>query len=148
MNKHVLIQVSGLQAYDEHGEGTPVEMIVPGEYYFRNGNHYLRYEEVLDDSGEPTINYVKVSPSAMEVRKKGLVNAHMVFEKGKKNMTCYTTPFGTIRMGIAATGVTVDEKKESIRAHVDYSLEMNDMHVAECSLTLTAESHPTALISD
>ena len=84
----------------------------------------------------------------MEVRKKGLVNAHMVFEKGKKNMTCYTTPFGTIRMGIAATGVTVDEKKESIRAHVDYSLEMNDMHVAECSLTLTAESHPTALISD
>ncbi len=30
---------------------------------------------------------------------KGKVNVHMVFEQGKKNMTYYTTPFGTLRDG-------------------------------------------------
>lgn len=52
---------------------------------------------------KPTINYIKMSPKGMEVRKKGVVNVHMVFEQGKKNMTYYSTPYGTIEMGIAAT---------------------------------------------
>ena len=84
MNKDVLINVTGLQMTDSDGNSQPIEMIVPGNYYFKNGSHYLRYEEILDESGEPTVNYVKLSPTSMEVRKKGLVNVHMVFEKGKK----------------------------------------------------------------
>ena len=28
----------------------PIEIVVPGEYYFRNGSHYLRYEEMLDEA--------------------------------------------------------------------------------------------------
>lgn len=59
----------------------PIEIVVPGEYYFRNGSHYLRYEEMLEDHGDPTVNYIKISPKGMEVRKKGQVNTHMVFEQ-------------------------------------------------------------------
>jgi uncharacterized beta-barrel protein YwiB (DUF1934 family) len=84
MNKDVLIHIAGIQMTDDEGQSQPIEMIVPGSYYFRNGSHYLRYDEMLDDTGEPTVNYVKLSSNSMEVRKKGLVNVHMVFEKGKK----------------------------------------------------------------
>ena len=87
MDKEVLIHVRGLQTIDADGDQEPVEIVVPGEYYFRNGSHYLRYEEVMEDFAEPTINYIKISPKGMEVRKKGVVNVHMVFEQGKKNMT-------------------------------------------------------------
>lgn len=66
------------------GDQEPIEIIVPGQYYFRNGSHYLRYEELLDETAEPTINYIKVSGKGLEVSKKGLVNVHMVFEQGKK----------------------------------------------------------------
>ena len=96
MDKEVLIHVRGLQTIDADGDQEPVEIVVPGQYYFRNGSHYLRYEEILEDFAEPTINYIKISPKGMEVRKKGVVNVHMVFEQGKKNMTYYTTPYGTI----------------------------------------------------
>ena len=95
MDKEVLIHVRGLQTIDADGDQEPVEIVVPGQYYFRNGSHYLRYEEILEDFAEPTINYIKISPKGMEVRKKGVVNVHMVFEQGKKNMTYYTTPYGT-----------------------------------------------------
>ena len=103
MDKEVLIHVRGLQTMDADGEQEPLEIVVPGQYYFRNGSHYLRYEEIMEDFAEPTVNYIKISPKGMEVRKKGVVNVHMVFEQGKKNMTYYTTPYGTIEMGIAAT---------------------------------------------
>ena len=92
MQKEVLIHVRGLQMMDAQGDQEPIEIIVPGQYYFRNGSHYLRYEELLDETAEPTINYIKVSGKGLEVSKKGLVNVHMVFEQGKKNMTYYTTP--------------------------------------------------------
>ena len=100
MDKEVLIHVRGLQTMDADGEQEPLEIVVPGQYYFRNGSHYLRYEEVMEDFAEPTVNYIKISQKGMEVRKKGVVNVHMVFEQGKKNMTYYTTPYGTIEMGI------------------------------------------------
>ena len=57
MDKEVLIHVRGLQTMDADGEQEPLEIVVPGQYYFRNGSHYLRYEEVMEDFAEPTVNY-------------------------------------------------------------------------------------------
>ena len=140
MDKEVLIHVSGLQTMDAEGDQEPIEIVVPGEYYFRNGSHYLRYEEILEDFAEPTINYIKISPKGMEVRKKGVVNVHMVFEQGKKNMTYYTTPYGTIEMGIAATNLNLEENDSGLNMKVDYALDMNEEHVADCYLTVQAQS--------
>lgn len=139
MDKNVLIHVRGLQMMDAGDEQEPIEMVVPGEYYFRNGSHYLRYEEMQEDFEQPTINYIKLSPEGVEVRKKGLINVHMVFEQGKKNMTFYTTPFGTLQMGIAATGLELTEQEDEICAKVDYALDMNEEHVADCYLTVQAQ---------
>ena len=94
----------------------------------------------MEDSRKPTINYIKMSPKGMEVRKKGVVNVHMVFEQGKKNKTFYNTPYGTLQMGIAATGLELKESKDDIQMKVDYALDMNEEHVADCYLTVQAQS--------
>lgn len=141
MDKNVLIHIKGLQMMDPTDEQEPIELVVPGQYYFKNGSHYLRYEELMDEtSAEPTVNYIKISSKAVEVRKKGLVNVHMVFERGKKNMTYYSTPYGTVEMGIAATGVMIEESENGIDMKVDYALEMNEEYVADCYLTVSAQS--------
>ena len=59
MKKDVLIHVRGLQMMDPEEEQEPIEIVVPGQYYYRNGSHYLRYEEMMDDTAEPTVNYIK-----------------------------------------------------------------------------------------
>ena len=141
MDKNVLIHIRGLQMMEPTDEQEPIELVVPGQYYFKNGSHYLRYEELKDEtSAEPTVNYIKISSKAVEVRKKGLVNVHMVFERGKKNMTYYSTPYGTVEMGIAATGVMIEESENGIDMKVDYALEMNEEYVADCYLTVSAQS--------
>ena len=147
MDKEVLIHVRGLHMMEEDGEQEPVEIVVPGEYYFRNGSHYLRYEEILEDFSEPTINYIKISPKGIEVRKKGIVNVHMVFEQGKKNMTYYSTPYGTLQMGIAATKLELDENDTGLSMKVDYALEMNQEHMADCCLAIQAQSKNSGAFS-
>lgn len=138
MNRDVLIHVSGLQRAGGDG-GEPVELVVPGEYYFRNGSHYLRYEELFEDCTEPTVNYIKFSAKGMEVRKKGIVNTHMVFEQGKRTTTYYTTPVGTIQMGISATNLNFLEKEGGLAIQVDYALDMNESYAADCHLTVQVQ---------
>ena len=140
MNKDVLIYVRGLQLMETDDEQEPIEIVVPGQYYFRNGSHYLRYEEMLDDSAQTTVNYIKMSSEGVEIRKQGQVNVHMVFEQGKKNKTFYNTPYGTLQMGIAATGLELKESEDDIQMKVDYALDMNEEHVADCYLTVQAQS--------
>ena len=144
MNKGVLIHVRGLQMMETDDAQEPIEIVVPGQYYFRNGSHYLRYEEMLDDTAETTVNYIKMSPNGVEVRKQGQVNVHMVFEEGKKNKTFYNTPYGTLQMGISATGLELKESEDGIQMKVDYALDMNEEHVADCYLTVQAQSKDSA----
>lgn len=144
MNKDVLIHVRGLQMMETDDAQEPIEIVVPGQYYFRNGSHYLRYEEMLDDTAETTVNYIKMSPNGVEVRKQGQVNVHMVFEEGKKNKTFYNTPYGTLQMGISATGLELKESGDGIQMKVDYALDMNEEHVADCYLTVQAQSKDSA----
>ena len=144
MNKDVLIHVRGLQMMETDDAQEPIEIVVPGQYYFRNGSHYLRYEEMLDDTAETTVNYIKMSPNGVEVRKQGQVNVHMVFEEGKKNKTFYNTPYGTLQMGISATGLELKESEDGIQMKVDYALDMTEEHVADCYLTVQAQSKDSA----
>ena len=94
----------------------------------------------MEENSKPTINYVKISPHALEVRKTGLVDVHMVFEHGKKNTAFYSTPFGTIQLGIAATSLEMEESENGIGMKVDYALDMNEEHVADCCLFIQAQS--------
>ena len=144
MEKEVLIHVKGLHMMDAPEGDEPIEIVVPGEYYFRNGSHYLRYEEMLEDHGDPTVNYIKISPKGMEVRKKGLVNTHMVFEQGKRNMAFYTTSFGTLEMGISATNLELKESDSRLDMKVNYSLDLNQEHVADCCLDIHAQGKSAA----
>lgn len=144
MEKEVLIHVKGLHMMDAPEGDEPIEIVVPGEYYFRNGSHYLRYEEMLEDHGDPTVNYIKISPKGMEVRKKGQVNTHMVFEQGKRNMAFYTTSFGTLEMGISATNLELKESDSRLDMKVNYSLGLNQEHVADCCLDIHAQGKSAA----
>jgi uncharacterized beta-barrel protein YwiB (DUF1934 family) len=139
MSKDVLIHVRGIQKMMGDSETEPIEIVVPGEYFFRNGNHYLRYEEIMEEASRPTVNYIKLTPKAMELRKKGTVNVNMVFEQGKKSMSYYNTPMGTLQLGIAATALEFRESEGELDIKVDYSMDMNDEHVADCFLTIQAQ---------
>ena len=83
--------------------GQPVEIVTPGEYYYKNGQHYLIFEETTEGFREVTHNLYKFTEDRLMVHKKGLIDTEMIFEKGKKTISAYHTPFGRMDMNIAAT---------------------------------------------
>jgi uncharacterized beta-barrel protein YwiB (DUF1934 family) len=137
MTKEVLLSIRGLQL-GEDDQRDIVETISPGEYYFRNGKHYFLYEEVIEGSKKTNRNVLKVTDDYMELTKKGEVNVHMVFEKNKKNVTYYYTPYGSLLMGIDAYRVEIREEEDELRVEVEYALELNNEHLANCRIRIKA----------
>ena len=135
MTKDVLISISGLQ-FAEGENSEPVEVITSGSYYKKNGKHYILYDEVAEDTAGTTKNIIKLGDEVLDITKRGETNVHMMFEKNKKNMSYYNTPFGSLLVGINAKNVRVNETEEAIDIQVDYDLEVNYEHMAKCTINM------------
>ncbi len=80
----------------------------------------------------------------MDIIKRGVANVHMTFEKNRKNVTCYDTPFGNLMLGIHAKDIRIRERENDISVHVDYSLELNYEHLANCNIRMAIRSKDSA----
>lgn len=141
MTKDVLLTISGLQfAAQSDEESEPVEVITAGDYYKKNGKHYILYDEVMEGFEGSTRNVIKLTEDSLDITKKGVSNVHMIFEKNKKNVSYYYTPFGSILVGIDAQSVDIRETEENIDVKVKYNLEVNYEHLADCSITMNIKS--------
>lgn len=139
MTKDVLVKISGLQFAGEE-DSDSVEVITTGTYYKKNGKHYVLYEEVMEGSTEVTKNVIKIGADSMEVTRKGPATVHMMFEKDKKNVSYYYTPFGNLLIGIDTKKIRVDESELDINVKVNYGLEINYEYVADCHITVDVKS--------
>ena len=142
MTNEVLLTIAGLQLIDGDQE-MPVEVVTAGNYYLRNGKHYILYDEVVEGCSGHIHNTVKIGEESLEVIKKGISNVHMVFEKNKKNLTCYATPFGNLTVGIMAHRIQIEESDRDIDVQVSYSLDVNDEYLADCSIQMNVKSKDT-----
>ena len=135
MTKDVLLGIKGLQ-FNASEEETNVETVTAAEYYKKNNKHYIIYDELMEGYEGSTKNIIKFKENQMDLTKKGLINVHMIFEENKKNMTKYSTPFGTILIGIDAKKIDVKEEENYIKVDVDYALEVNYEHLADCKISM------------
>ena len=138
MEKDVLISIRGLQYLmdEESGEQEPVEVMTTGSYYKKNGHHFLIYDEATEGFDMMTHNMIKFTENALEVRKRGLIDVHMIFEEDKKNISFYHTPYGMINMGVAATKVRMKETPDQILLKAEYALDINDSYVGDCVIDI------------
>lgn len=134
MTKEVLLALKGLQFDGNNRED--ITTILPAEYYERNGKHYIIYDEIMEGFSGNTKNIIKFQDKEMDVTKKGVINVHLLFEENRKNLSGYKTPFGEIMVGIYTNQVRLQEKEEWIQVQVDYDLELNYEHLADCSISM------------
>ena len=75
--------------------------------------------------------------------KKGASNVHMVFERGKSNLTYYNTPFGDLMLGIHTKTIDIKEEDSLIEVVLTYGLDINYGHVSDCTLNIKIQPNPT-----
>ena len=135
MTKEVEVIISGIQKYETH-QDDDLKTKAKGEYYFRNGSHYIIFEEIIEGFTQPTKNMLKDKDGCLEMTKKGLVNTSMVFDKSKDTDAQYKTPFGEMHLGIRTKGFMVSESDKLIRVDVDYTLEAEGRHMVDCRIRI------------
>lgn len=138
MTKNVILSVCGFQ-FETSGE-EPLEVITGADYYFKNGKHYVLYDEMVPETGEEIKNVIKISKDRVDVIKRGPQSVHMVFEQDKKNMTCYATPYGNMMIGISTLNIDYRESDMNIDTKIAYALEINDAHISDCEISVNIKS--------
>lgn len=139
MTKDVLVAIKGLQ-FEGDMDTEAIEVINKGEYYKKNEGHYVIFDEVTEGFKEKTKNILHVKGDSVELTKRGLVNVHMSFEENKKNMTQYSTPYGNIMIGIDTKSIKMEEKEDRLQIGIEYALELNYEHFADCNIEMDIRS--------
>lgn len=139
MTKDVIISIQGLQHAVTDDEEVPVEVISFGEYHKRGGKHYLVYEEPEEGSTQATKCRIKFSEEGLEMSKKGVNNAKMVFVPGEEYVSCYQTPYGGLTLGMNTKSLELQEEEDFLRAELVYGLMVNSSLLADCTLVLKVE---------
>ena len=146
MTKEVLLTISGLH-FDTFSEETdeenvPIEVITPATYYLKNGKHYVLYDEMVEGMLGSIKNTIKITgDSKLEMKKSGIANTNMVFEKEKINVTQYDTPYGEMMVGVYTKDMKVDVEEDDINVSIAYSLDVNSEKVADCNIVMNIKAN-------
>lgn len=143
MTKEVLISISGIQMAVndmENNDDEPIETLSAGNYYVKDGTHYIFFEEVVE--GVPGVTKTQIrlhGKESLEVIKRGISGVHMIFEKNKHNRCYYETPFGQLNLGIFTTDIFVEESEENINIRAEYALDVNHDPVSDCTIRINVK---------
>ena len=103
--KNVMISITGLQKVDGV-EQEPVELITPGVLSQVGGGYHLTYRETALTGLEGTFTSFQVYPDQVSMVRMGTVCLQMVFEKGRRHLSVYETPYGNMSVGVRTEQLT------------------------------------------
>jgi len=146
MTKEVLLTISGLHmdTFSDvpEEENAPIEVITPATYYLKNGKHYVLYDELVEGMPGRIKNTIKITGDSMlEMKKSGITNKNMIFEKEKINVTQYDTPYGEMMLGVYTKDMKVDVTEDNIDVSIAYALDVNSEKVADCNIVMNIRAN-------
>ena len=134
MDRNVELTLTGCQR-DPEGNETVTKLSAAAECFERNGILYILYEESTEDGGTVK-SRIKLKDLLLEVTRKGGVNTCMIFETGREHMTEYTTPFGSLQMGIFTHSIETDQSDNELTIAADYSLTTGKAEISRSSISI------------
>ena len=99
MNDNVIISIKGTQ----EGENGPdeLELVTAGQLVRdERGGFTVSYQETELTGLEGTTTVVRIDGPRVTLLREGTVNSQMVFEEGRKHLSMYETPYGSLSIGV------------------------------------------------
>jgi uncharacterized beta-barrel protein YwiB (DUF1934 family) len=139
MTKDVLLSIVGLYT-EENENADSIETLAPAEFYIKEGDIYIFYEEIIDGMAGITKSRIKYSDKCFELTRKGEVSVHLLFEEGKTTLNTYQMPYGTLVVGLDTKRIEKKESEDEIKIHIDYAMEINYQQVSDNSIDIVIKS--------
>ena len=124
MEKDVIISIKGVQRY-ENADPDTMELVTAGRLE-REGNSYtLSYQESELTGLEGTLTTFQIEPERITLMRVGGFNSQMVFQEGRRHMSMYNTPYGTMSIGVNTRHLTAQVGESGGDIEIDYAIEID-----------------------
>ncbi|NLP34077.1 MAG: DUF1934 domain-containing protein [Clostridiales bacterium] len=140
MTKDVIVTIEGLQLGEENDR---IITKANGLYQLQKGNHYIRYEEMIDGVEGATKNLIKVTPDLVKITKKGAASTTMTFRLNEVTSTSYQTPYGNLMLQIQTSQMQVKEDTDSLNINLSYTIMANGDLLSKNRTKITIQSQET-----
>lgn len=135
MTKDILLTISGLHASGgENGE--PIELMTPGQYYLKNGKHYILFDEAMEGIAGEIKSTIKFTEDRVELIRTGAASTRMIFQKDQESMVLYQTPAGPLSISLYTEDMTVDIREKQMNLEINYSLKAEGQIITESTVHL------------
>lgn len=135
MTKDIILTISGL--HDTDGEvDAPIETMTPGQYFLKNGKHYVVFEEVLEGLEGSIKSTIKFTENQVELIRNGAASTRMLFQPGHENSVIYQTPMGPLSISLYTEEIDTEIEEERMKLRIEYSLKTEGVVVSESTINI------------
>ena len=129
MKKDVFIKIKGTQLTENDVDKT--ELFTQGNFYKRNGNYYIAYDETETTGYEGSRTTLKVEgDNKVTLIRTGNAKSHLIMQTGIRTVGYYGTIAGEIVIGVFADEVDSTLTDDGGDLHFSYSLDINSSKVS------------------
>lgn len=129
----VLVSIQGRQFFGEHADSEQVELVTSGELVHNENEYILTYNESDLGGSGGSVTMLMIDPARITLLRSGPVYTQMVFEEGRKHLSCYDTEEGTLTVGVQARRVSAAMSDCGGEIEMEYDVEIDN--------ALTGASH-------
>ena len=124
MEKDVVISIKGMQQYVDSDPDT-IELVTAGRLHREGESYTLSYQESELTGLEGTMTTIQVEGEQVTLMRVGEFNAQMVFQEGRRHMSMYNTPYGTMSIGVNTRHLTAQVGESGGDIEIDYAIEID-----------------------
>lgn len=135
MTKDIILTISGIHATDGEAD-EPIEIMAPGQYYLKNGKHYVLFDEVMEGIEGEIKSALKIAEDKVELIRNGAASTHMVFQKEQEHLTIYQTPMGPLSISLYTDDILAEIDENYMNLEIHYFLKAEGEIISESTLNL------------
>ena len=127
----IMISIDGTQNFG-NGDSNSVELTTAGELNVLEDSYTLKYEESELTGMDGTTTEITVSNNVIVyLMSTGTVNSQLVFEEGKRHLSCYDTEGAAFTIGVFASYVDTVLEEHYGEINITYAMDIDDKPIGE-----------------
>ena len=127
----IMINIDGTQNFG-NGDTNNIELTTEGELSVSSNSYTVKYKESELTGMEGTTTEIIVDDNGIvNLIRTGTVNSNLVFEEGKRHLSCYDTADGAFSIGVFASYVDTVLERNYGEISITYAMDVDDKPIGE-----------------
>lgn len=143
MTDNVIISIKGKQLYAESGPDE-MELVTAGTLKRDGrGGYTISYEESELTGLEGTTTRLHIDGGRVTLLREGSINSQMVFEEGRRHLSMYETPYGSLSVGVNTRRMRSTVSETGGDLEIDYAIEIDNLLAGQNLFRMNVKKNPT-----